>query len=208
MAAMGNVAAVGGGAVGGRRVAELEQEADAEEDECAAAGDANDGGGVERLRRRLAAEGRWRKATLEELEKDRCAAADEAELEQEADAEEDECAAAGDTNSGGAEEGDNVERLRRRLTAEGRWREVALEELEKERRAAASAAAELEQEADAEEDECATASDANGGDMEEGGSVERLRRRFVTEERRREVALEPGGAREGEARGGVRGRRG
>uniref|UniRef100_A0A0E0NFG4 Uncharacterized protein n=1 Tax=Oryza rufipogon TaxID=4529 RepID=A0A0E0NFG4_ORYRU len=145
MAAMGNVAAVGGGAVGGRRVAELEQEADAEEDECAAAGDANDGGGVERLRRRLAAEGRWRKATLEELEKDRCAAADEAELEQEADAE---------------------------------------------------------------EDECATASDANGGDMEEGGSVERLRRRFVTEERRREVALEPGGAREGEARGGVRGRRG
>uniref|UniRef100_A0A0E0MVB6 GTD-binding domain-containing protein n=1 Tax=Oryza rufipogon TaxID=4529 RepID=A0A0E0MVB6_ORYRU len=34
---------------------------------------------MERLRRRLAAEGRWRKATLEELEKDRCAsAADEA----------------------------------------------------------------------------------------------------------------------------------
>ncbi|EAY86038.1 hypothetical protein OsI_07402 [Oryza sativa Indica Group] len=122
--------------------------------------------------------GRWRKATLEELEKDRCAAADEAELEQEADAEEDECAAAGDTNSGGAEEGDNVERLRRRLAAEGRRREVALEELEKERRAAASAAAELEQEADAEEDECAAASDANGGDMEEGGSVERLRRPF------------------------------
>lgn len=32
--------------------------------------------------------------------------------------------------------------------------------------------------------------DANGGDMEEGGSVERLRRRFVTEERRRR-SLEP-----------------
>uniref|UniRef100_A0A0D9ZLS6 GTD-binding domain-containing protein n=1 Tax=Oryza glumipatula TaxID=40148 RepID=A0A0D9ZLS6_9ORYZ len=66
-----------------------------------------------------------------------------AELEQEADAEEDECAAAGDANGGcgsGAEEGGSVERLRRRLAAERRRREAALEELEKERRAAASAA--------------------------------------------------------------------
>ncbi|KAF0890429.1 hypothetical protein E2562_002806 [Oryza meyeriana var. granulata] len=60
-----------------------------------------------------------------------------AELEQEADPEEENCAAV-DAN-GGAEEG-NVERLRRRLAAERRLREAALEELEKERRAAASAA--------------------------------------------------------------------
>uniref|UniRef100_A0A0D9W5V9 GTD-binding domain-containing protein n=1 Tax=Leersia perrieri TaxID=77586 RepID=A0A0D9W5V9_9ORYZ len=62
-----------------------------------------------------------------------------AELEQEADAaEDDDCATVA---ASGAEEGGNsVERLRRRLSAERRLRDAALEELEKERRAAASAA--------------------------------------------------------------------